>query len=133
MVNVTDYREIVDAIKVLKEGKKGYITNFYIDMVKVDDWIKSGIIQMKKSNQSLFLFKKNEGFVNMFFFTTSFEFLKQSLSELKIEIKESHIVVDLIGRKSDITLLSEIFRSNDFYDYITLNRMSKNTTIISPL
>jgi len=132
MDNVIDFREIADAIKVLKEGKKGYITNFYIDMEKVDEWIKSETLQIQKYNHSLFLLKKNEGFTNLYFCTTSYEYLKQSLSELKNEIRESLIVVDLIGRMSDMTLLGEVFRNNDFYDYIILNRMSKNTTIVSP-
>ena len=127
MNKVYNYQDVLDAINGIKEGNKGFITNFYPDIVKVKGWINSGDFYIIKIMDTLFLFRENQGFVNLFFCTTSHVMLNQTLFELKIEIQETHLVVDLLGKMSDVMLLSEVFKRNDFYEYVTLCRMSKKT------
>lgn len=122
---VENYQQVLDAIRNVKEGRKGYITNFYPDIVKVNNWINSGIFFISIINNTLFLFRQNNGFVNLYYCTTSLEILSQSLVTLKEENNESHLVVDLLGKMADVDLLSKVFKSSEFYEYVTLYRMSK--------
>jgi len=127
MDRINNYLEVLESIKILKEGKKGYITNFYQDIEKINEEIDLGNLYMKRILDSLFLFRKNNEFLNLFFCSISYDSLQQSLCEFKNELKEIHIVVDLVGKKSDIVLLKEVFKSNAFFEYVTLYRMSRNT------
>jgi len=67
MDRINNYLEVLESIKILKEGKKGYITNFYQDIEKINEEINLGNLYMKRILDSLFLFRKNNEFLNLFF------------------------------------------------------------------
>jgi len=64
----------------------------------------------------------------LYYCTTSLDILSQSLITLKEENKETHLVIDLLGKKADVDLLGKVFKNSEFYEYVTLYRMSKITS-----
>ena len=127
MNKVRNYQEVLDAIKEVKEVRKGILTNFFPDVEKITRWINSGTFFISKIKDSLFLFRYQDDIVNFFFFTTTPEMLSLALAELTPQMKETLLVTDLLGKPNDVSLLEEVFRTNKFFPYVTLCRMNKSS------
>ncbi len=127
MNKVNTYQQVLDEIRIVKNLKKGFITNFYPDVTRVSVWINSGELFTKRAKDVLFLFRERKEFYNLYYCAPSHDILHQAYPEMKVVMSDKHIIVDLLGKKSDVIVLNELFKKNDFYDYITLCRMSKST------
>jgi len=125
MNKVCSYQEISNYIKIIKEGKKGIITNFYPDFEKVTVWINSDEFYFTQKNNTLFLFRINKGFINLFFLATSLSDLNDSLILLIDEEQNYFFVVELVGKKHDIDILSTIYYNNSFFEYTTFLKMNR--------
>lgn len=131
MNKVINYQQVLDAVNAIKESGKGFITNFYPDIIKINRWINSGDFYYSKFEDTLFLYRNNNNFINLFYCSTSKEMLSNALSIYNFKSQESLFVIDLLGKDSDIKLLKEIFKNNNFSEYVSLCRMSKNTENIN--
>ena len=127
MIRVITYQQVLDEIKIVKDQKMGFITNFYPDEAKVCEWINSGELFIRRDTHTLFLIRERKEFSNLYYCAPSYETLRQTIPELNLLMSHKLLVIDLLGRKSDVILLSEFFRQHAFSDYVTLCRMSKST------
>lgn len=127
MDKVTSYLEIQQLFKAIKEVNKGYITNLYAEIDKVNAWIGNGQFRIKVIGDTVFFFNDKTTFSNLFFCSSSIEALSKSLALLRSQIGDTLIAVDLIGKEPEIQSIVQAFSKNGFYEYTTLNRMSRNT------
>lgn len=128
MDKVNSFPEIQDAIKTVKEWNKGFITNFYPEVDKINLWIMNGQFHKKIIGNTAFFFREKTEFNYLFYCSSSIETLNQSLTQLKSTLDNTLLVIDIIGKEPDIQLVVRTFMQNGFSFYTTLNRMSRNTT-----
>ena len=128
MDRISNYQEINDKIKFIKEGKKGIITNFYPDIEIVTCWINSVNLHFFQNEEKLLLLSTNKDFVNLYFVAASYDSLQNALIHLNHEMSDISFVADLVGKIPDIGLASDVFIKSGFSEYSKLCRMSRKVS-----
>jgi ribosomal protein S18 acetylase RimI-like enzyme len=125
MNEIVSINDIVVSIAEIRNLRKGFITNFFLDYFKHQVWINHGVFYTEKIGDTLFLIKKNDDFWNVFYASTSQEELKSAF----LKFKESHhdiiIMVDIVGRKNDCEQMVSSLKEILPYEYCGLVRMSR--------
>jgi len=128
MNKLTNYNEIQNTIKLVKENSKGFITNFYSEPEKIKHWIENGQFHKMIIGNTVFFLKEEIEFSRLFYYSSSKEALNNSLSKFNSFIGNTLFVADVIGKESEVQSIAQVFNENGFYLYTTLNRMSRGTT-----
>jgi ribosomal protein S18 acetylase RimI-like enzyme len=125
MISVSSIPTILDLIKRVKDSKKGFLTNFYLDIPKTDLWIKMNLVFYDVIGESIFLYRKNQGFINLYYITSNLDVLSKDLKKFLAENSDELYVVDIIGKTCDCQNIKNVFIENNYYQYTSLVRMSK--------
>lgn len=72
----------------------------------------------------VFFTRENNGFYNLYFYTNEVSKLNVALDKFHKDRKYK-LVLDLVGRISDIREIAEVFRKNKYQVYANFNRMYK--------
>jgi len=129
MIKITCISEVQYEIKAVKENNKSFITNFYLEIDKMKTWIKDGELYKIRIGSTVFFLKKDAEFSFLFYSSSSFEALGDSLSILNSKINNIFFVIDIIGKEPNILLLVSLFKQHGFYLYTSLTRMSRLTDV----
>jgi ribosomal protein S18 acetylase RimI-like enzyme len=125
MIPINSIEAIQTLIKMVRDRKKGYLTNLFLDIKKFDLWISLGLLEFEEIGESVFSCRKNKGFDNLYFVTTSLEALKNDLERFLSTHRNELFVTDIVGRTNDVSALEDIFVFRGFYKYTSLVRMSR--------
>lgn len=128
MNKISNIEEIIKQIATIRNLRKGYITNFFLDEKKHSLWILKGILYSERIGDSFFLIKENNGFNNVFYASTTIDDLISDFNKLNITQYNKTIIIDFIGKKEVCKQISQVFISSGFNIYCKLKRMSKPTT-----
>lgn len=105
--------------------KRGFLTNFFLDIPKINLLISKGILFYQNINDTIFFFKDSENFKNLYYFATTLGNLEKDLQILLAENEETTYIVDLVEKKNNIDPLRAIFLNSNFNQYTSLIRMSR--------
>lgn len=119
--------KLVSSIAEIRDLKKGFITNFYLDIPKHSLWVNKGALYIERTSDTLFIVKKNDTFWNVFFCSTTLEELSHSLQKFNEKYKDIFLMYDVVGNERMLVLYKEIFDSQ-MDEYCSLVRMSKINT-----
>ena len=119
---VTSFEEVRTSINEIRNLRKGCITNFYLDEKKVNLWVNQQLLWIKKTNESVVFIKRNDGFLNIFFYSTAANTLLAALSQL--DKNNTYILEQLIDKKSNTALIDDL-ETIGFRKYKKLVRMSR--------
>lgn len=123
MISVKNISQLQEAILYVRSLKKGYITNFFLDLKKHSLWIEKGVLELSQIGETLFIFKKNDDFYNLFFCSTTLESLSDSLERMQYY----NFSIDIVGDQCSIDCLKVPFLEKGFSTYKSLVRMSRGT------
>lgn len=125
MTTIISITEILNLLREVKNYRKDYLTNFYIETEKFELLINHRLIEFVKLGETVFFCKRNLKFKNLYFCTTGIDALREDLAHfMKLHPGETFLA-DLIGKLKDVTVLENVFRCHDFYRYASLVRMSQ--------
>jgi ribosomal protein S18 acetylase RimI-like enzyme len=127
MISVSSVDIVLGLIKKIRQYKKGYYTNFFLDIPKIELWVSLQLIEYEEVEETVFLLRKNSGFDNLFFITTDISILSRDIGLLHKMYSESTFIVDLVGNYNQISGIKDLLEKRGFYIYTTLVRMSKVT------
>jgi len=127
------FNEIRQAMKVVKDFKKGFLTNFFPEVDKTNGWIEHGKLYKLEEEETVFFFRDNNEFTYLFYATTTLEALNKALNKLKTMTDETQLVVDIIGKEPEIQAITGVFKENGFYHYTVLNRMSRESLTVDDI
>ena len=127
MEKIDSIDEVVELIAKIKNLRKGFISNFYLDKEKHSLWIEKGDLYYELIGNTLFLIKKNVGFVNVFYVSTSLDELKENIGILNNNSDET-MMMDIVDRKEDCENITKAFLDLGFTLYCQLMRMSRKTS-----
>lgn len=125
MIKVKSLEQIQQAIKQIRDFKKGYLTNLFFDPEKFELWINKEILYSSIYNETILLFKKNNSFFNVYYCTTTIEKLYDVLDILKNQASDNILVFDVIRPRTSTDTIPLILEKNGFFPYTTLTRMSR--------
>jgi ribosomal protein S18 acetylase RimI-like enzyme len=128
MIPILSSQDVLTLKQQVTFLKMGFLTNFFIDIQKIDLLISKKILSYKNVNNTVFFFKTSENFINLYYFTTNIESLKKDLQILLIENQEVTYIVDIIEKKNNISPIREVFLNSSFRQYTSLIRMSRIIT-----
>lgn len=127
MQSVVDFQELLREIAVVRDLKKGFITNFYPDEKKHLVWIRHQVLYYEWIEEVLFLVKRNKDFCNLFYCASGVEELERALAQLCIKNECKDVLLDLVGTKAQCDIIKKVFVNLQFKEYCSLVRMSKQT------
>jgi ribosomal protein S18 acetylase RimI-like enzyme len=125
VIPVVSIENIQSLIKKVKEHKRGYLTSFFLDVSKIDLWINLHLLEYEENGETVFLCRRNQDFNNLYFATTSMDALDHDLADFLPKHKKKLFVADIVGKKTDVSDLKNIFAQREFCQYTSLVRMSR--------
>jgi hypothetical protein len=125
---VSSLDDIQGFIKRIKEQKKEYLTNFFLDPARMQLWIKLGIIDFEDFGETIFLIRRNSGFMNLFFISCGITKLSENLQIFLNKYPYELFIADIVGKRPSIDTASLIFKKHGFSTYTNLLRMSRIVT-----
>jgi ribosomal protein S18 acetylase RimI-like enzyme len=125
MSRVESIDQIISVVGEIRDLKKGFITNFYLDTNKHSVWIDNLDLYYHIDGETVFFIKQNKGFINLFYCSSSIDNLSNSIEIFLNKREKGVTVIDLVGTFSQISNIKSVFTVHDFIDYHSLVRMSR--------
>ena len=120
---VTDIADVTNAYNFAKEFSKGLNTNCFVTTEQFNKLIKNGVLFEIYLGEVAFFLKKNEGFLNLYYYAASIDELVKALPQLLAITKDETVLVDLVT-KDEFCKEKLVFEKNRFTVYTSLIRMS---------
>lgn len=120
MPRVESYEQTQRFTKLIRQQRKGFVTNFYWDTNKHPYWLAEGSLQYEESDECVLMIHQNEGFVNLYYMATGFDAISAMLNRRR---NNQDIVVDIVC-KGDGDAEQDAFRQMGFQAYRCLYRMN---------
>jgi ribosomal protein S18 acetylase RimI-like enzyme len=127
MERIESYNQVLEAIKIVKDQKKGFITNFFPDENRLNLWIKKNILFVDHySGTDIFIKENSNNFFNLYFISTDLCSLGAVLSDLNTIYQSYTLVFDILGKEPGMQNLKSAFENSGYFEYTSLQRMSKS-------
>lgn len=127
MEALQNIEQIQALIANIRNLRKGYLTNFYLDNYKHQIWINRGDFWFEKIGETLFLIRTSEDFCNLFYCSTTIDELSSAFNLLEQMYPELNKMVDVVGSDIQNEPIQHLLESNGYRTYRQLVRMSKMT------
>lgn len=127
MISVSSIDTILSIVKKVKDNKRCYLTNFFLDVHRAELWIKLDLIVYEEIGETAFICRKNQDFNYLFFITTGIPALYRDIELFFNKYSNELFVIDIIGKVSDVSDIKSVLVREGFYQYTSLVRMSKVT------
>lgn len=124
---VTSLEQLQRQPAEIRALRKGFITNFYLEPDKHSVWIGKGDCFTKQIGNSLFIVRKDKGFWNVYYCSTTLEQLKQDLVAFINDADKIPLMFDIIGREVQCKPLVEMFQELGCKEATSLVRMTRMT------
>lgn len=105
----------------IRSLRKGFITNFYLNVEKHSIWIENEELFVHETIECLFLLHKNDNFYHLFFTATSTDSLCAALQG--VPFRDELLSIDVVGAKENA--VKDALKHVGFYEYETIYRMRR--------
>ncbi len=123
--------ELIESVADIRNLKKGFLTNFYLDITKHTLWINKGVMYLKRINNTLFIVKKNKTFWNVFYCSTTIDELVKSIEIFNDLHKDIILMYDVVCNKNLLELFKDVFsaRMNEYCSLVRMSRINIDQSI----
>lgn len=131
MEKVESIEQLKEFLLYIRNQKKGFVTNFYLDEEKHAAWIRTGEFQYDKWADTVFLLFDHytpdnaKYFTNMFYISTSEDEMLARLKGYPEKYIYDLYVLDIVGRDMMCLPLVEKLKAMRGYNDMTLVRMTR--------
>lgn len=122
-VLVSDLSEINNAIIKIRNCKEGFVTNFFLDESKHQFWIDNSVFYVVDTPKVVLLFKKGDGYCNVYYIATSISELTAVMDAVHTEYVDEKWFVEVVGRDVQCEPILKELQSIDYKEYNCLKRM----------
>lgn len=119
--------QIQGLIAEIRNLRKGYLTNFYLDAFKHQVWINSGDFKFVKIGETLFFARISDDFCNLFYCSTTIKELTEAFRQLEQQYPGLLKMVDVVGSDIQCQPIMDMLESHGYCIYRQLVRMSRMT------
>lgn len=127
METLKSIEQIQGLIVEIRNLRKGYLTNFYLDSFKHQVWINSGDFKFLKIGETLFFARTSDDFCNLFYCSTTIKELTEAFRQLEQQYPELVKMVDVVGSDVQCQPIKDMLESHGYSIYRQLVRMSRIT------
>ncbi len=121
---IKSYDEVMLGIKLIRDFKESYLTNFFPNKELLNLWIDKKILYIIDTLEgAVFFVKKNDEFNSLYFAAKSEDSLSNAIGALSFIVGKSCNVVDIIGKGNSLNSMVDIFTNNNFTEYTRFTRM----------
>lgn len=114
----------------IRAMRQGFLTNFFLDIVKHGMWIARGDCFIERVGSTLFIIKKSLTFWNVFYCSTTIDQFSNDLSTFMSCYSSITMMFDIVGRDMQCKLMVDLFKGVGCQEATSLVRM---TRIADPL
>jgi ribosomal protein S18 acetylase RimI-like enzyme len=125
MVPVTDGSQIAQAIRQVRQGGRGFVTNFFAGRKQIESWVSRNALSCLRTGRCLWILRRDRDFQHLFYFAADVGALDEGLKALNEARNGAILAIDLVGRRDDVRSLADLFRGHGFADQAVLIRMSR--------
>jgi hypothetical protein len=120
------YEIFDDAIRHARSSFFRPITNFFVDIERLKQWIsRSEVFTIPSYSNDVFIFLRSDHqFYHLYFIADNIDAINKEL-KYNYVLQDKKITVDIIGKDQDNNALTEMFITEGFCLRTKLNRMSK--------
>lgn len=129
MKTLQNIEQLKNLIATIRNIRKGFLTNFYLDVFKHQIWINNGDFQFEQIGDTLFLSRKSKNFCNLFYCSTTREELKCSILQFESKYPQLVKMIDVLGTKIQCEPIINLLSAIGYKSYNQLMRMSRITPI----
>lgn len=127
MEKILSIEHLIELVASVKNLRKGFITNYYLDTFKHAIWISNDDFRYVYINETLFLIKESNNFCNLFYCSASLDNLSTSIKLLEDKYPKLIKVIDVVGSKIQCKPIVETLMQIGYTQYQVLVRMSMTT------
>lgn len=127
MDKVSSIEQIRSIINSVRNLRKGFITNFFLNEHKNKLWIDKESLFQEWVYDTCFIVKKWDGFWAVFYVSSSVEQLNNSLSFFSKKYIDETLIFDIVGRMEQCLPVLNKFEDNGFKEKTSLVRFIRLT------
>lgn len=127
MTRLQSIEEIRSLVADVRNKRKGFITNFYLDEFKHNVWIQKGDFFYEVMGYTLFFVRKSDSFCNLFYSSISVDALCDALKIFEEKYPKQIAMMDIVGRESQCKQVIDALGQVKFSEATSLVRMSRFT------
>lgn len=121
---IESIQDVTNLINYVKSNDNGFITNFYINYPRIEYYINLKKLFFIKFKDCVILFRENNLFNNLYFFTKDLNVLSIVLQEIEIHFKNKNLILDIVTKNQNDDVV-ELFLKKGFNKISILKRMYK--------
>jgi ribosomal protein S18 acetylase RimI-like enzyme len=125
MVQVTESAQIADAIRQVRQGSAGFVTNFFAGRKQIETWTNLGLLSCQAAGRCVWIRRQDRDFYHLYYFAVDAQTVEDALGELDQVADRAPLVIDLVGRKNDVPGIAEVFRRHGFEEHALLVRLTR--------
>lgn len=122
---INSIEQIISLNASIRNKRRGFITNFYLENLRHSIWINKRSLYFKWIGDTCFLFRKNQSFWNAYYISTTIQELDSSLAILRQKITDEALFFDVVGKKNVCEEIEDVFIKNGFTRNTSLVRFTK--------
>lgn len=130
MQKIESIEQIRIIISGVREKRKGFLTNFYLDEFRHDIWIKKGVLFFEVVEDTVFFVHKNISFWNVFYVSTTLDGLKDSLLFFTKTNGNVSMIFDIVGRSKQCDEIIPVFKECGYYEESSLVRFIRINSLV---
>lgn len=127
-VLVSNLSEISNAVIKVRNFKEGFVTNFFLDESKHQYWINNRILYIVDTPKVVLLFKKGDGYCNVYYIATNISELADMMDAVHTEFVDEQWFVEVVGRDVQCEPILKKLQLIGYTEYNCLKRMVKITS-----
>jgi ribosomal protein S18 acetylase RimI-like enzyme len=125
MSKINNFDIIQNSIHAVKSHHLGYLTNFYIDVSKINVWINRDLLNIHQVGKSVFITRRNINFQHLYYISTDKITLKNDLDFFLNDFQSEEFIIDIVGSNASTNELINNIKELEFVEYKSLVRMSR--------
>lgn len=130
MKKVESVEQLLSFSSDVRAKRNGFLTNFFLDQFKHKIWIKNGDLFYTKFANCYLVVRQSDAFCNVFYIGTNIEEILNAMVELKNELPNKHLMIDVVGRNEQCIPIVNAFLKAGYKEATSLVRMVRKTTPI---
>ncbi len=126
MKALTDINILFAEISKIKSNSNSFVSNFFPDKDKLAQWINKNKLFSDVFNNSFFLYRKEDEFCHLSFFSTNIHELEHDLKT--INTQNETLIIDVVANMEQAGEIGKSIAKCNFAPYVSLQRMSVLTS-----
>jgi len=126
IAQVTDSDQIAAAIRRVKHGGRGFVTNFFAGPKQIESWVNRRELSLLQDERCVWIRRRDRDFVHLYYFAAGVEAIEESLAGIDAIADGAVLAIDLVGQDGVVTPMASVFRSHGFTDRAVLVRLTRS-------